>query len=241
MQNEGKSYDAYLTEKTRYVDLNLTEEEKFDRMKRVIDYKANVTIAKQTNAIGSKDVIFLPDVGVDECRRFFYSDISQLLLPQSMNMTFKDMPNIYELNTKRYEVQWINYMRHELALNQYDLIIAHGTSADAMLRYVESNHVSKLLLVDGSNLYTAGERHGRAYHYELMKRNVRSFGLLSTSMSHNDDTATLAADLRIDLGLVTLYSSSGHQSLAEGGTSSRRAAEVKGNISRLAEALLNIQ
>lgn len=99
-------------------------------------------------------------------------------------------------------------MRNELSLESYDLVIAHGSSADAVLRYIESDVILRALIIDGSHLYTAGERHGRAYRYELMKKNIKILGLLSTATTYDYDTRILQQDLRIDNLLVSYFNAS---------------------------------
>lgn len=42
----------------------------------------------------------------------------------------------------RYETFWLNFMENELALCPGTLVVAHGTSADAVLRFVERRQAS---------------------------------------------------------------------------------------------------
>lgn len=39
----------------------------------------------------------------------------------------------------RYETLWLNFMVDELALCPGTLVVAHGTAADAVLRFVEKH------------------------------------------------------------------------------------------------------
>ena len=91
----------------------------------------------------------------------------------------------------------MTYMRQNLRLDERDLVIAHGSSADAMLRYIESDTLKKLLLIDGSHIYTAGERHGREYRYELIKNNVEHIALLSSNALFDVDLNVLIKDMEI--------------------------------------------
>lgn len=43
----------------------------------------------------------------------------------------------------RYESFWIKFMTDELALCPETLVVAHGTAADAVLRFVENHEASK--------------------------------------------------------------------------------------------------
>jgi len=188
MRAEGKNYSSYLSEMARYSSFGA--ESRLKVMKNVVDYEeSNVgrVVAVRPN------IVFLPDVGIANRDRSFYSE----LLVRIANVTVLDMPDIHEFNTKRYEVQWMSYMRNELQLAERDLVIAHGTSADALLRYLESDKVRSALLIDGSHIYTAGERHGRAYRYELMKRNIEKIGVVSTSEELDYDAKVLGSDLGI--------------------------------------------
>ena len=153
-------------------------------------------------------VAFLSDSGVVEEKRFFYRGLfaffkatSPYVNEESRNQTkgvavnVLPMPNIYELNTKRYEIDWMNYMR-SLGLDKFDLVVGHGTSAEALLRYVESEKVKKVMLIDSSDIYTAGERHGRAYQYSLIAGNCKSVRILSTSDRADLEAATLSVHLK---------------------------------------------
>ena len=151
---------------------------------------------------------------LDDSRRFFYADLVARFrhynndnTQENNNVVNEDtsgplsfdilpMPYVYELNTKRYEVTWMAYMR-TLQLSQYDLIIGHQSSAEALLRYLESEHDlehSKIMLVDGSDIYTAGERHGRAYRYSLIQQNCASVRIACTSQG-TKEAVTLCNEL----------------------------------------------
>eukprot|EP00903_Cladosiphon_okamuranus_P012662 g11843.t1 len=81
------------------------------------------------------------------------------------------MPDPYSFNTKRYETFWLNFMVEELALCPATLVVAHGTAADAVLRFVESREVwGAVLVCPGGEMYHAGERHGRAYVWPRVRR-----------------------------------------------------------------------
>lgn len=45
---------------------------------------------------------------------------------------------------RRYESFWINFMEEELDLCPGTLVVAHGTAADACLRYTENHQVRTL-------------------------------------------------------------------------------------------------
>jgi hypothetical protein len=143
-------------------------------MKKVIEYKNNMTSTAQ-NCLYDKDILFLPDRGYRS--NYFVP----FLTCELASMSIADMPNVYDFNTKRYESLWMQYMRETLSLDKRDIVIAHGTSADAMLRYMETDVVQCAILIDPSHIYTAGERHGRAYRYEVMKRNFKYIALLATT------------------------------------------------------------
>lgn len=177
-------------------------------MKKVLQYKAankSGSNAGTMKKITTKRIAFLPDGSVDDSRRFFYADLvacfrehnddnqNQL---QPLSFDILGMPYVYELNTKRYEVTWMAYMR-TLQLSQYDLIVGHKSSAEALLRYLESEqdlHHSKIMLVDGSDIYTAGERHGRAYRYSLIQQNCASVRIVCTTQGMKEAT-TLCTEL----------------------------------------------
>lgn len=43
---------------------------------------------------------------------------------------------------RRYETFWLSFMAEELALCPGTLVVAHGTAADAVLRFVENHEAS---------------------------------------------------------------------------------------------------
>jgi len=107
------------------------------------------------------------------------------------------MPNIQDFNTKRYEKIWLDYMK-SLNLSQYDIIIAHGTSAEATLRYLESDSlqsVNKIILVDCTDLYTAGERHGRSFRYYYIAQHSNYIHLVSSSAMYAVEIENIGKEL----------------------------------------------
>ena len=133
-------------------------------------------------------VAFLPDVSVGGAGlRWFYPSLMAHSAPCMhgrqkfyrsnsiyCSMNFLDMPNVFESNTKRYEIEWLTYMKEKLDLSSYDVVVGHGSSAEALLRYMEQQHYKPLqsvVVLDASDIYTAGERHGRKYHHGKIKRN----------------------------------------------------------------------
>jgi len=130
----GGSYQDFLEETHRYERMNTSDSHRLDIMKKVIGYENQKIIS--TNFCKDqalRDVVFLPDCGY-RCK-----DFVPLLNQELDRMTIIDMPNIYDFNTKRYESLWMDYMRQQaFSRENRSLIIAHGTSADAVLRYIET-------------------------------------------------------------------------------------------------------
>lgn len=159
--------------------------------------------------IRSQRIAFLPDCGVQDTRRFFYRDLSKLFddyktsQSNSSDEGGKDgvtfdilpMPYVYEMNTKRYETKWMEYMRG-LKLSAYDVVVGHLSSAEALLRYLESETVDVCLLIDGSDIYTAGERHGRAYRYSLIRDHCSSVRIVSVNAKGAAEAITLQSELQ---------------------------------------------
>jgi hypothetical protein len=152
----------------------------------------------------STRIAFLHDVGYNEKCHFFYKHLATKGLTgnPSSNINFIDMPDITELNTKRYEQTWMNYMR-DLNLNaKYDVIIGHGTSADALIRYLESERLPKAVFIDCADIYTAGERHGRAYLYPRIRDNCKHIRIVALTKKGANDALTLRKEL--DHGIYNL-------------------------------------
>ena len=168
----------------------------------------NTNINNNSNDINgisqSTRIAFLPDVGYNEKCHFFYKHLATKGLTgnPSSNINFIDMPDITELNTKRYEQTWMNYMR-DLNLNaKYDVIIGHGTSADALIRYLESERLPKAVFIDCADIYTAGERHGRAYLYPRIRDNCKHIRIVALTKKGANDALTLRKEL--DHGIYNL-------------------------------------
>ena len=136
------------------------------------------------------------DQGSSLTSRLSSMDPTSTILSSSCKSAFSilPMPDIYELNTKRYEQKWINYMR-TLDLNSYDVVVAHGSSAEALLRYLESEKIKRSILIDCSDTYTAGERHGRAYRFSLIIDNCKAISIVSTNEKYASESATLSSML----------------------------------------------
>lgn len=101
-----------------------------------------------------RKVIFLVDNSCNENVRFFYNKLN--FLNTSVNfLHIVPMPDVHEFNTKRYEQMWMNYMR-SLTLNAWDVVVGHGSSGDALLRFLESCEVNRAVIIDGADIYTAG-------------------------------------------------------------------------------------
>ena len=117
-------------------------------------------------------------------------------------MNFLDMPNIYEFNTKRYEIEWLHYMRDSLDLGSYDVVVGHGSSAEALLRYLEQSDLSykpvkSAVVLDATDIYTAGEIHGRAYHHSSIKQKSLTNHVIvgSTNKNRQEQSTELRTQL----------------------------------------------
>ena len=89
-----------------------------------------------------------------------------------------NLPYIYESNDKRYEQSWLHYMMEELCLDDETFVIAHAASADAVLRYLEEHKLRGVILISPSPFYHAAERHGRDFHFSLIKNNCKFLNII---------------------------------------------------------------
>lgn len=165
------NYTDYLREQEKYEprdnngSLVATD---VSRMKSVLQYVQNKRISE--NRIvkpGNKLVAFLLDTNVNVQNRNHHDKLSNISEWQVL-----DMPNIHDFNTKRYESLWIQYMK-SLDLSQYCVVIGHGSSAEALMRYLESHSLpeTRIVVIDPTDLYTAGERHGRQFRFYYIVAN----------------------------------------------------------------------
>jgi len=164
-----KRLKQVLSKGGRYQDYLSEQRSEDDDKQAVVEY------AKEQDEIATElqrtKIAFLPDCGPRDSARWFYQTLYSPKLA-SFNITDLEMPNVFDFTTKRYEVQWLTHMRSfQPALASFDLVIAHGTSAEAVLRYLESGPLPAVVLIDASDLYTAGERHGRSWHWSAITKN----------------------------------------------------------------------
>ena len=157
LKKEGKDYKSYITEQARIENEKEGEsdEEKAELQNKIVEYKEKVEKERLEKERRQQiNALFLPDVGEKEIGRDFYKSLTEKSSSEGkMNVEALDMPDVHAFNTKRYEIQWMNYMRNsQPPLSSFDIVIAHGTSADAMLRYIESDFVKNLILIDGSSM-----------------------------------------------------------------------------------------
>lgn len=112
-------------------------------------------------------------------------------------LTVIPLPNIYDLNDKRFEKRWLDYMKSELLLSDinkevptsfsttFDILLSTDTgSSEALLRFSESHSLHHIILTDAFDLYTSGERHGRDFRVSKISENVQSVSFLITSSTH---------------------------------------------------------
>jgi len=213
IKEDGKGYQEYINEQKKYDIINKMKVDddnviqsinmtcKIKQMEKVILY-----INKQNNnsmndveensrmILKNQSIAFLPDVGYNEKCRFFYKHLFTKGLANNSTINFIDMPDITELNTKRYEQQWMNYMRN-LNLSNYDIVIGHGTSGDALIRYLESETIKFAVFIDAADIYTAGERHGRSYLYTRIRGHCKNFRIIALSRRGANDALTIRNEL----------------------------------------------
>lgn len=196
LKRAGGSYQDYLIELRRLSPEDGAKSQ--EEMRSVIQYKEDEE--RLVEQLQRKRICFLPDCSVYPERRWFYP---QLYRPERLSAaatftveSFFDMPNVFEFMTKRYEVQWLTHMRSlRPSLAEFDCVIAHGTSAEAVLRYLESDALKSCVLVDASDVYTAGERHGRTFHLSTIAKHCHHISLLGTGPDDQAAATSLASQL----------------------------------------------
>ena len=182
-------------------DQELLSKQRLESIDPIVSNKVDLS---KTNLEGdSPQPVSSANISSSSSSSSYLKKISSTFSIFTSTMSILPMPNIYDLNTKRYEQKWMNYMR-TLDLNSYDIVLAHGSSSEALLRYLESEKVKKCILLDCSDTYTAGERHGRSYRYSLIIDNCKEISILSTDEKYVDETAKLSTMLNIK-GIDTFY------------------------------------
>jgi hypothetical protein len=212
IKEEGKNYSSYIEEQVRYDILkNNTRNPALDTTElaaKVYKYKKEL-LQNHSKEVNEQvmNIGFLVDNGICESYRWFYdllfskSEVKAHEFQNRINITAIEMPNIYDFNTKRYESLWMNYMR-ELPWNDYETVIAHGSSAEAVLRYLENEAIETVILLDPPDIYTAGERHGRDFLYSRILSNVGQIAVLSFQ---NEDSMKAGMKVHNELKLKSKF------------------------------------
>ena len=134
-------------------------------------------------------------------------DLTEKVRLSAPNAQILVCPNIYELNDKRFEKRWLEYLIH-YNLSSIGTIIALDTgSSEAVLRYAESNKLNHIILIDPFDLYTSGERHGRDYRYSLILKNIKSVSVITTKDTLIKSYNTLKRELNSVLNKSYLFNS----------------------------------
>jgi hypothetical protein len=141
------------------------------------------------------DVAAAQSVSLPAEKMIYFDEGDASICKNYCSLSFLPMPDVYMSNTKRHEQLWMKYIR-TLDLPRFDVILAHGSSSEALLRYMESEPLRRVILIDASDIYTAGERHGRAFRYSLIAGNCQSISLLCTTQRYSTEAATVCEALR---------------------------------------------
>jgi hypothetical protein len=165
-----------------------------DEERRNFYYSLSGLFDKAPN-VGDLNVIAIPSVPPLAEKVICMNEGHDSICRDYCSLSFLPMPDIYMSNNKRHEQLWMEYLR-TLDLPRFDVILAHGSSSEALLRYMESEAVGRVILIDASDIYTAGERHGRAFRYSLIAGNCQSISLLCTTQRYSTEAATLCEAMR---------------------------------------------
>ncbi|CAM9177340.1 unnamed protein product [Phaeothamnion confervicola] len=119
----------------------------------------------------SERLVIIPDArsGTGD---LWHSWLSNQLQKEGRKPEVCTMPDPYLYNNKRYESYWLDFLEKELIIRDATLVIAHGSAADALLRFLEKSQTAGCLLVSPADTYTAGERHGRPYVWPIIADNA---------------------------------------------------------------------
>jgi hypothetical protein len=225
LDGEPRTYNEVMKKVVQYVE----QKRKKDNSKEENLGELPLSLSL-SSAPKNLSVAFLPDVSASNPQRqWFYRHLAKRGInrvdknkdedededEQSVNFSidFLSMPDVFELNTKRYEQSWLKYMRESLHLERYDCIVAHGTSSEAMMRFLESgpvpttttlpnrSDVKPVVLIDCNCIYTAGERHGRGFLFSRIIANHPSPNRIRFLTLENG-LADDAKELRAKLGGV---------------------------------------
>ena len=198
----------FVSEQKRYRELSNVTEEINDRMQKVFQYKkeqidANMKCGPAVHFLTQEDFKFPQEDKL-------FHDLQGCLKNSSSLLTLH-LPNVQNANTKRFESQWLAYLKDDLRLSDIAVVVAYSSNADAVLRFAESYPLGMVILIDPCSLYTLGERHGRDYRYAWIQRNIRKATIVSTSAQTREDVEVVYANLKCDKQLVLM------DSLNEGG------------------------
>ena len=208
MKEGGGSYNSFVQEQRRYHQESNVTEEVTERMRKVYQYKKEQA-EKALSSVYS-DVGLAPDIHFLTQEDFKFPNENRVLeqlidgLNASSQLVSLHIPNVQNANTKRFEAQWLTYLKDTLRLSEAEVVVAYSSNADALLRFAESYPLLSVVLIDPCSLYTLGERHGRDYRYSWIDRNVKRVVVVSTSNETREDAATVFSNLGCEKRLFTL-------------------------------------
>lgn len=134
----------------------------------------------QRTSMAAKRVIWVPNhVGKNVAEQDeLYKRVTHSL-PNWFNVQMlSTIPNPYDSNTKRWERVWLSMLRDAIGGHSNVCVLGHGSGADACLRLLEDERIDGdggfVCVLPTSDEYYAGERHGRAYHWDSIRDHVGS-------------------------------------------------------------------
>ena len=211
MKETGASYSKFVHEQKRYLEQSNVTEEINDRMQKVFQYKKE--LIEKTNASTATAIsrtYTTMHYLTQENFKFPHEDRLSEVLRGCLNgfilLNTLYLPNVQNANTKRFEAQWLAYLKDDLRLSDIEVVVAYNSNADAVLRFAESYPLGTVVLIDPCSLYTLGERHGRDYRYAWIQRNIVRAVIVSTSSLTSEDAEVVFSNLRCDKQLIHLDS-----------------------------------
>lgn len=137
--------------------------------------------------VSANRVIVVPNhLGADVAEQHeLYKHVKRSLSTSVNVQVLCTVPNPYDSNTKRWERVWLSVLRDAIAKDSNISLLGHGSGADACLRLLEEEYIGGgfACFLPTSDEYYAGERHGRAYHWESIRGHVGNgrIGLVTSS------------------------------------------------------------
>eukprot|EP00668_Euglena_longa_P002502 GGOE01002919.1.p1 GENE.GGOE01002919.1~~GGOE01002919.1.p1 ORF type:complete len:359 (+),score=72.84 GGOE01002919.1:34-1110(+) len=152
--------------------------------------------------------VFLPDHSLHAGSIWLNRRLKEWLMQDGAPLEVLLMPNIYSRSEPEFGASWLMFMEYFLFLDLRGVVVAHGSSAEAVLRFLELNPLQRCILLDAPARCLAPDQNGREYRWDAIARNCASLTLISLAGDRDADARILQQQLAVPDPECLLWGSS---------------------------------